>query len=106
VVAHARLIALVLMVACLSATTQTGSWRGPADIACVGEGHSMRPDRRRDELIAWIAEADDHEAFLPPPPRAVVEGQVPIAGASSPRTASLPLLRRRHAAVPRGPPIA
>ena len=106
VASYARLVALLLVVACMSAITQTGNWRGPADIACVGEGHSMRPDRRFDELIAWIGDADEL-AVLPLPPlptRAVI----PVhSSASSERAVqAVTLLHSFRPGAPRGPPLA
>ena len=65
VAACVRLLALFVAVVCLTASTQTGSWHGPLDIAGVGEGHSRLPDRPYDELIGHIAAVDDAPGCLP-----------------------------------------
>ena len=106
VASYARLVALLLVVVCMSAITQTGNWRGPADIACVGEGHSMRPDRRFDELIAWIGDADEL-AVLPLSPL-LARVAIPMHSPSSSERAvqAMPLPHSFHPGAPRGPPLA
>src|SRR5688572_2189197 len=102
---YARLLALVLLVACVSAITQTGTWRGPADIACVGEGHSMRPDRRSDELMVSIAETRDPVALPPEQPGAVCGASVTVAWQGVRAAMSVALRQHRRPGAPRGPPI-
>jgi hypothetical protein len=105
VVVYARLLAVVLVVACVSAITQTGTWRGPADIACVGEGHSMRPDRRSDELIASVAETHDSVALPPEQPGAVCGASVMVAPQGVRAAMSVAVRQHRRPGAPRGPPI-
>jgi hypothetical protein len=105
VAVYARLLALVLLVACVSAITQTGTWRGPADIACVGEGHSMRPDRRSDELITSVAETRDLVALPPEQPGAVCGASVTVASQAVRVPISGALRQHRRPGAPRGPPV-
>jgi hypothetical protein len=98
----ARLLAMLLLAVCITATLQTGEWRGPADLASVGEGHSMPPDRRLDAFLDQLA-ADDDGACLCGA-SCYGDGDVVQLAAVTPLRA-VPSSRTRHRpGAPRGPP--
>jgi hypothetical protein len=100
-----RLVAVVLAVVCITATMQTGSWRGPADLASVGEGHSRLPDRPFDALLEQLVDQDEVRGCVDFDVRWMCATLVYSALGSS-RAHGWRVVESLGAGSPRGPPIA